>query len=135
MLLTVNDMVTQITQGIKVSVATNFEGVFYKNYKVHFAFAYHITIDNQSKDSVQLLMRHWEIFDALNDKVIVDGNGVVGKKPIIKSGESFTYTSGCLLVSPFGTMKGSFEMVNFTTTQKFKVTVPAFRLGAPFALN
>jgi len=81
------------------------------------------------------LTRHWEIFDALNDKEIVDGEGVVGKKPILKSGESFSYTSGCLLVSPFGTMKGSFEMVNFTTTQRFNVTVPAFRLGAPYALN
>src|SRR5690606_28560838 len=104
-------------------------------YKIHYAFSYHITIDNQSKDSVQLLMRHWEIFDALNEKEIVDGEGVVGKKPILKSGETFKYNSGCLLVSPFGTMKGHFIMVNYTTTKKFKVSVPAFRLGASFALN
>jgi ApaG protein len=128
-------MVSQVTQGIKVSVNTNFEGVFFKNYKVHYAFSYQITIDNHSKDSVQLLQRHWEIFDALNDKEIVDGEGVIGKKPILKSGESFTYSSGCLLVSPFGTMKGHFVMVNYTTTQNFKVNVPAFRLGAPYALN
>lgn len=128
-------MVSQITQGIKVSVITNFEGVFFKNYRLHYAFTYRITINNQSKDSVQLLNRHWEILDALNDIEIVDGEGVVGKKPILKSGETHAYSSGCLLVSPFGAMRGYFTMVNFTTSKKFKVTVPIFRLGAPYALN
>ncbi|MFA5556589.1 MAG: Co2+/Mg2+ efflux protein ApaG [Flavobacteriaceae bacterium] len=128
-------MVSQITQGIKVSVITNFEGIFFKNYRLHYAFTYQISINNQSKDSVQLLSRHWEILDALNDMETVDGEGVVGKKPILKSGETYTYSSGCLLVSPFGAMKGHFTMVNFTTSKKFKVTVPIFRLGAPYALN
>lgn len=128
-------MVSQVTQGIRVSVITNFEGIYFKNYKICYAFTYHITIENQSKDSVQLLSRYWEIFDALNEKEIVMGEGVVGQKPIIKSGESYTYNSGCLLVSPFGAMKGYFMMVNFTSTKKFKVTVPIFRLGAVYALN
>lgn len=128
-------MVSQVTQGIRVSVITNFEGIYFKNYKICYAFTYHITIENQSKDSVQLLSRYWEIFDALNEKEIVIGEGVVGQKPIIKSGESYTYNSGCLLVSPFGAMKGYFMMVNFTSTKKFKVTVPIFRLGAVYALN
>ena len=128
-------MVSQVTQGIRVSVITNFEGIYFKNYKICYAFTYHITIENQSKDSVQLLSRYWEIFDALNEKEIVIGEGVVGQKPIIKSGERYTYNSGCLLVSPFGAMKGYFMMVNFTSTKKFKVTVPIFRLGAVYALN
>lgn len=128
-------MISQVTQGIRVSIVTNFEGIYFKNYKIHYAFTYHITIENQSKDSVQLLTRHWEIFDALNEKEIVDGEGVIGEKPIIKSGGSYTYNSGCLLVSPIGAMKGYFTMVNFTTTRKFKVTVPTFRLGAGYALN
>lgn len=128
-------MVSQITQGIKVSVVTSFEGIFFKNYRLHYAFTYHITINNQGKDSVQLLSRHWEILDALNDIEMVDGEGVVGKKPILKSGETYTYSSGCLLVSPFGAMRGYFTMVNFTNSKKFKVTVPIFRLGAPYALN
>ena len=59
-------MVQQITKGIKISVETSFEGTFYKNYKVQFAFGYRITIENQSKDSVQLNSRHWEILDVLN---------------------------------------------------------------------
>lgn len=128
-------MVTQITKGIKISVLTRFEGSYFKNYKIHFAFSYQITIDNQSKDSVQLTSRHWEIYDALNNKEIVDGEGVVGKKPVIKPGESHTYSSGCLLSSPIGAMNGFYNMVNFTSTKSFKVIIPTFRFSAPFALN
>ena len=128
-------MVTQITRGIKISVITSFEGTYFKNYKMHFAFTYQITIENQSKDSVQLITRHWEIFDSLNDIEVVDGEGVVGKKPVLKPGESHTYSSGCLLSSPFGAMHGYFNMINFTSTRNFKVIVPTFKLSAGFALN
>lgn len=128
-------MVQQITQGIKISVETEFEGTFYKNYKVHFAFGYTVTIENQSNDAVQLQSRHWEILDALNNCEIVKGEGVIGKKPILKPGETHTYSSGCLLTSPFGAMYGHYEMVNFTNSKRFKVDIPVFRLGADFALN
>ncbi len=128
-------MVQQVTSGIKISVETTFEGTFYKNYKVHFAFGYQITIENQSKDSVQLQSRYWSILDALNNVETVEGEGVIGKKPVIKPGESHTYTSGCLLTSPFGAMSGHYNMVNFSTTNKFQVAIPSFKLSAPFALN
>lgn len=128
-------MVSQITRGIKISVKTGFEGTYFKNYKIHFAFSYEITIENNSKDSVQLNSRHWEIFDSLNDIEIVDGEGVIGQKPVLKPGESYTYSSGCLLASPYGSMRGFFNMVNFTSTKTFRVIVPTFRLSAPFALN
>ncbi|NMH88511.1 Co2+/Mg2+ efflux protein ApaG [Flavivirga algicola] len=128
-------MVQQITRGIKISVVTTYEGSFYKNYKMQYAFGYTITIENQSKDSVQLNARHWEILDALNNVEIVSGEGVIGKKPVLKPGESHTYTSGCLLTSPFGAMQGHYSMINFTTTKKFKVTIPTFKLSAPFAIN
>ncbi|MFD2909916.1 Co2+/Mg2+ efflux protein ApaG [Flavobacterium ardleyense] len=128
-------MVSQITRGIKISVLTSFEGTYFKNYKINFAFAYQITIENQSKDSVQLNSRHWEIYDALNDLDTVDGEGVIGKKPVIKPGEAFSYSSGCLLSSPIGAMKGYFNMVNFTSTKSFKVLIPTFKLSAPFAIN
>ena len=130
-----NSMVSQITRGIKISVKTSFEGTFFKNYNIHFAFSYEITIENYSKDSVQLISRHWEIFDSLNDLETVDGEGVVGKKPVLKPGETHTYRSGCLLLSPHGAMRGHFNMINFTTTRNFKVVVPTFKLSAPFALN
>jgi ApaG protein len=128
-------MVQQVTKGIKISVETNFEGTFYKNYKVNFAFGYKVTIENQSKDSVQLNTRHWEILDALNNVEFVDGEGVIGKKPVLKHGESHTYTSGCLLTSPFGAMKGHYDMINLNNSTKFKVAIPSFKLSAQFALN
>ena len=128
-------MVQQVTSGIKISVETTFEGTFYKNYKVHFAFGYQVTIENQSKDSVQLNSRYWEVLDALNNVEIIEGEGVIGKKPVLKPGESHTYNSGCLLTSPFGAMHGHYNMVNFTNTNKFKVIIPSFKLSAPFALN
>ena len=128
-------MVQQVTRGIKISVETTYEGTFYKNYKIQFAFGYKITIENQSKDSVQLFARHWVIKDALNNVEIVSGEGVIGKKPVLKPGESHTYNSGCLLTSPFGSMQGHYSMVNFTTTKKFNVDIPSFKLSAPFAIN
>jgi ApaG protein len=128
-------MVTQITRGIKISVLTSFEGTYFKNHKLHYAFSYEITIENHSKDSVQLYTRHWEILDSLNEIEIVDGEGVVGKKPVLKPGEKYIYNSGCLLTSPFGAMGGYFNMINFTSTNNFKVIVPTFKLSAPFALN
>ena len=128
-------MVTQITRGIKISVLTSFEGTYFKNHKLNFAFSYEITIENHSKDSVQLTSRHWEILDSLNEIEIVDGEGVIGKKPVLKPGETHIYSSGCLLSSPHGSMQGYFNMINFTSTKLFKVIVPTFKLNAPFALN
>ena len=128
-------MVQQVTRGIKISVETNFEGTFYKNYKIHYAFGYQVTIENQSKDSVQLNARHWVILDALNNVETVSGEGVIGKKPVLNPGESHSYSSGCLLTSPFGAMRGHYSMVNFTTTKKFDVAIPTFKLSAPFAIN
>jgi len=128
-------MVQQITSGIKISVETTFEGTFYKNYKVHFAFGYRITIENQGKASVQLNSRYWTILDALNNVETVEGEGVIGQTPILSPGGSHTYSSGCLLTSPFGAMQGHYNMVNLATHEDFKVFIPSFRLSAPFALN
>ena len=128
-------MTQQVTKGIKISVETYFEGMFYKNYKMRYAFGYKITIENQSNESVQLKSRFWEIKDALNETETVSGKGVIGKQPVLKSGESYTYQSGCLLTGPFGAMKGHYNMVNFTTDKKFKVNIPSFKLSATYALN
>lgn len=128
-------MFTQVTKGIKVSVRTSFEGTFFKNYKVHYAFGYTITIENLSKDTVQLTARHWDVFDALKDMETIDGEGVIGRKPVIKPGESHIYSSGCLLASPVGAMRGHYYMVNFTNAEEFEVEIPTFKFAAPFAIN
>ncbi|ADF51292.1 MULTISPECIES: Co2+/Mg2+ efflux protein ApaG [Zunongwangia] len=128
-------MVEQITKGIKISVQTFFDGILYDRYQVRYAFGYKVTIENQSNDSVQLKSRFWKIKDALNKTETVEGEGVIGKKPVIKPGEKHTYQSGCLLNTPFGAMSGYYNMINFTSTRKFRVQIPSFKLSAPFALN
>ena len=128
-------MVQQVTNGIKISVKTKFEGNSYQNYRMYFSFSYSITIENQSNDSVQLVSRHWKIFDSLKDLNIVEGEGVIGKKPILAPKKSYTYSSYCNLTSPIGSMKGFFNMINFTTTKNFRVHIPAFQLTVPAILN
>ena len=128
-------MVQQVTNGIKISVKTNFEGTSYQNYRMYFSFSYSITIENQSNDSVQLISRHWKIFDSLNNVEIVEGEGVIGKKPILAPKKTYTYSSYCNLTSPTGSMRGFFNMINFTSTKNFRVYIPSFQLTVPAILN
>jgi len=128
-------MIFQVTQGIRVSVRTTFEKIMFKNQRFSHLFTYHITIENQSKDTVQLIHRCLELFDPLKGKEIINDESVNGEKPVIKSGQSFSFSSKYLSVSPLGAMKGLFTMLNFTTTQKFKISIPIFRLATTYALN
>ena len=128
-------MIQQVTKGIKISITSNFEGNRYQNSKVYYAFSYSITIENQSSDTVQLLSRRWNIFDSLNDLEIVEGEGVVGKKPILKPKQLYTYSSHCFLESPIGSMNGYYSMINFSTSEKFRVNIPTFQLMLPATFN
>jgi ApaG protein len=128
-------MATQISNGIKISVHTNYEGNYFKDYKLLYAFSYQITIENLSSDIVQLQARHWEIFDSLNATEIVDGEGVVGQTPIIIPGDKYVYASGCLLHSTIGAMQGFYTMLNFASSETFEVQIPTFKLTVPFAIN
>ncbi|WP_117879548.1 Co2+/Mg2+ efflux protein ApaG [Aureibaculum luteum] len=128
-------MVQQVTNGIKISVKTKFEGMSNQNRRLLFTFSYEITIENQSNASVQLMSRHWKIFDSLKSLEIVEGEGVIGKKPVLAPKKSYTYSSYCNLTSPTGAMKGFFNMINFTNTSRFKVYIPTFQLTVPAVLN
>tara|TARA_B100000579_G_scaffold437313_1_gene466140 strand:- start:1712 stop:2098 length:387 start_codon:yes stop_codon:yes gene_type:complete len=128
-------MIQQVTRGIKISVETDYEGNFLKKNVLYHAFTYRIEIENQGKSSVQLLTRHWKIIEALNKTQYVNGNGVVGEKPVINPGQVHKYKSCCLLSSSIGAMKGAYIMIDFSSTKKFNVEIPPFKLSAPFALN
>ncbi len=128
-------MIQQVTKGIKISVHTNFEGKRYQNLKMYHAFSYSITIENQCSDTVQLISRHWNIYDSLNNTEIVEGEGVIGKKPILHPNEKYTYTSHCLLVSPIGSMNGFYNMINFSSSKNFEVQIPTFQLMVPAKFN
>tara|TARA_B100000524_G_C23632783_1_gene363821 strand:- start:515 stop:901 length:387 start_codon:yes stop_codon:yes gene_type:complete len=128
-------MVTKITRGIKISVKTYFQGTYYRKNILNYAFDYSISIENQSSELVQLNTRHWIVLDSLHEKKIIEGEGVIGKKPVIKPGDIHHYESGCVINSPFGGMLGYYTMVNLNSNKKFNVHIPSFKLSVPFALN
>jgi ApaG protein len=100
-----------------------------------FVFSYHITLENQNDFPVQLLRRHWHIFDSVAIKREVEGPGVVGETPVIQPGEFYTYQSACDLHSMRGSMHGYYSMQRLGDTQVFNVRVPKFRLEVPYGLN
>lgn len=128
-------MTEATTQGIKISVNSVFCGVQVRNQQKHFLFDYYITIENLSPYTVQLFSRHWEIYDSLNPTEIVEGDGIVGLQPILKSGEKHAYKSHCILLSNCGSMKGYYNMVNLDQETTFKVAVPSFQLLTEAILN
>ena len=96
-----------------------------------FVWAYTITLENLSDQTVKLLTRHWVITDGLGRTQEVKGQGVIGEQPTIRPGESFQYTSGCPLSTPSGMMKGSYGMIN-AQGQGLDVIIPAFSLDSPY---
>jgi ApaG protein len=99
-----------------------------------YAFAYTITITNTGAMPAQLISRHWIITDANNLVQEVKGQGVVGAQPKLKPGESFEYTSGSMLATPVGTMRGSYQMIADDGT-RFDAPIPEFTLSAPRVLH
>ena len=95
-----------------------------------FVWAYTITLENLSGETVRLLTRHWVITDGLGRKQEVKGDGVVGEQPTLRPGDSFQYTSGCPLNTSSGVMEGSYGMVN-EKTEHFDIVIPAFSLDSP----
>jgi len=128
-------MSTLITSGIQISVQTQFRPDLSNVVKSEFLFNYRIDIENTNPFSVQLLTRDWYIFDSLYNARYVNGEGVVGEQPILKPGESYTYTSGCDLCSEIGMMKGFYTFKNLIDGELFEVTVPTFKLEYQAKLN
>jgi len=96
----------------------------------HYVWAYHIRIENDGRETVQLLNRYWRITDAHGKVQEVRGAGVVGEQPVLEPGGAFEYTSGTPLSTPSGFMGGSYEMVS-ASGEHFDVTVPLFSLDLP----
>lgn len=128
-------MVTEITQGIKVSVETEYQPGYSSPSQYHYVFTYRITIENQSEYTIQLLRRHWHINDAGFMSREVEGEGIVGQQPILEPGQSHQYVSGCNLKSGIGKMHGTYLMERIMDGTKLQVNIPAFTMIAPLRLN
>ena len=123
-----------ITQGIKVSVASQFVPERSDPRRQTYFFIYHITITNEGEAPAQLVSRHWIITNADGDEEHVRGPGVVGETPYLEPGTGFQYTSACPLPSPIGSMRGTFQMRRDDGTH-FDAEVAIFTLAAPHVLN
>jgi ApaG protein len=95
-------------------------------------WSYTIEIANLGRERVQLVSRHWIIIDANGKREEVRGPGVVGEQPVLESGESFRYASGCSLSTPSGLMQGTYHMIN-AAGESFEIDVPAFSLDSPLS--
>lgn len=123
----------QTSTDINVKVQTQYLSG-HTNEKNQYPFAYKITITNNSDKMVQLKNRYWLITDGNGKKTEVHGEGVVGKQPYIKHGESFEYTSGAVLETPIGSMQGFYEMQN-EMGDWFQAPIEVFSLTVPNTLN
>ncbi|MFN5031795.1 MAG: ApaG domain, partial [Flavobacteriia bacterium] len=99
-------MNTAITEGVQITVTTQFREDLSQIAGSQFFFNYLVKMQNLNDFNVQLIHRDWYIFDSLNEPNFVSGEGVIGEQPVIQSGEQYSYTSGCELFSELGFMKG-----------------------------
>lgn len=97
-------------------------------------FLYTVEIANLGTETVQLLSRHWIIRDGGGRVEEVRGPGVVGEQPVLEPGESYEYTSGCPLPTPFGSMEGTYQMVT-ADGETFDARIAEFVLREPGAIH
>lgn len=128
-------MATRVTHGIKISVVSHYQELYSRPEQRQFYFSYHIRIENASDYTVQLMRRHWYIFDSAGTGQEVEGEGVVGQQPVLKPGDVYEYESACNLNSEIGSMHGTYLFVREADGGKFDVNIPRFELMASHRLN
>jgi ApaG protein len=125
---------TAITNGIRVTVSTVYVPSQSAPTAHRYVFAYTIRIANEGAQTVKLRSRHWIITHGSGKVEEVRGPGVVGQQPVLRPGEHFEYTSGCVLETPRGSMRGTYQM-DPGDGRMFDADVAAFNLSMPHSLN
>lgn len=120
--------------GVDIQVRTQYLSQQSDPARNSYAFAYTITISNQRSEAVQLLSRHWIITDQNNKVEEVRGSGVVGQQPIIQPGQSYQYSSGAVIETETGDMRGSYTMITASGV-RFEAPIPLFILAVPHMLH
>jgi len=123
-----------VTRGVRVRVESRYSPERSNPASQHWFFLYTVTIANEGETSVQLMTRHWVITDGNSHVEEVRGPGVVGEQPVLPPGESFTYTSGCPLPTPFGMMEGTYQMVT-KGGDAFDARIAPFALSEPYTVH
>ena len=99
-----------------------------------YVFAYTITIRNRGAVPARLMTRHWVITDSDGKVEEVRGEGVIGEQPYLRPGEDFQYTSGAVIATPVGSMRGSYQMLADDGVV-FDAPIPTFTLSIPRTLH
>jgi ApaG protein len=123
------------TNGITITVEVQYLPQHSQPKVRKFIFGYQITIENGSDYVVQLLRRHWFIYDGCGDIREVEGEGVVGQQPVLAPGQYHQYASYCDLTTDIGKMRGTFLMVRRDDNTFFDVPVPEFKMFIPARMN
>lgn len=123
-------MYAQTTHDITISVKPVYLEDQSEPDEGRYLWAYHIRIENQGDDTVQLLTRYWKITDAHGRVQEVRGDGVVGEQPVIEPGDAYEYASGCPLETPSGFMVGSYRLLT-EEGDEIDVGIPPFSLDSP----
>ena len=119
-----------IAHAIDIAVATRFLDDQSAPEADRYVFAYTIRIANTGNVPAKLLTRHWIITDANGKVQEVRGEGVVGEQPWLRPGDDFQYTSGAVLETAVGTMRGSYQMLA-DDGRHFDAAIPQFTLSIP----
>lgn len=127
-------MSTAITGGIKVTVEAVYVPEQSSPRVRRYVFAYTVKIANEGDTPAQLVSRHWIITDGEGKVEEVRGPGVVGQQPRLAPGDAFEYTSGCVLTTPRGEMRGTYQM-HRPDGSAFDATIAPFALNLPYSLN
>ncbi|MBI2967995.1 MAG: ApaG domain [Bacteroidetes bacterium] len=128
-------MITKVTNGIKVSVKTNYDPKNSNIFRFEYIFRYRIRIENTSMYTVQLLKRKWTLFDSIGDYRDIEGKAVSGRHQVLEPGSKYEYESYFDLYSDIGKMKGYYELMRMVDKQPFKVDLPEIYFIVPFKLN
>lgn len=126
---------TQITQGIEITVKPMYQEQHSNPKLDKYVFAYFVTIRNTGEETVQLLRRHWFIYDSSNVLREVEGEGVIGQTPVLKAGEKFEYNSWTDMKTTIGKMYGYYTMQRLSDRAMIEAEIPEFQLVVPFVFN
>jgi len=123
-----------LTNNVRVEVESQYAPEHSQPFQSQWFFYYTVRITNEGAKTVQLLSRHWIIIDASGQIEEVRGSGVVGEQPVLTTGESFQYTSGCPLKTSTGVMRGTYQMVT-EDGDRFDVEIAPFALHEPYTVH
>jgi ApaG protein len=125
---------TALTDGVRITVRSAYIADQSAPLSSRYVFSYTVRIANEGLEPAKLVTRHWIITDGAGKIEEVRGPGVVGRQPALRPGEHFEYTSGCVLATPRGEMRGTYQM-HRPDGRAFHAVIAPFLLALPHSLN